>query len=449
MFPRVPPLLHPHVVPVSPDQLTAGARRGQRCRMDVFNRCPFALLAVPLVAVLVLPAPSAQALTHCSAKVLSDGTIAVRARNVVGSPRWGVRYGDETTPLDGTASCLAAGKAKDCPLAPMGMPERTELPASCTIYLADDGAEVCSTWVKRCFASSEPLPCAVLPADNIWNRDISAMPVHPDSATWVASIGAGSVLHPDFGAGPYQNRILGIPYTVISASQPTAAVSFLYADESDPGPYPIPFNVPVEGGGSRPSKGRGDAHVLLVQEGTCRLTEVYASKRAGRGAWKAGSGAVFDLTSNALRTDEWTSADAAGLPILPGLVRFDEVAAGEITHALRFTASRTQRAYLWPARHFASSSTDPALPPMGIRVRLKASVDISGFSAANQVILTALKKYGMMLADNGSPWFVSGAPDRRWDDDDLHALQTLHGSDFEVIDQSSLMVSANSGQAAP
>jgi hypothetical protein len=328
------------------------------------------------------------------------------------------------------------------------MPERTEAPASCTLYLADAGAEACSAWVKRCFASSEPLPCAVLPADNIWNRDISSMPVHAMSATWIATIGSGSVLHPDFGA-PYLNKILGIPYTVISSSQPDVAMTFLYDDESDPGPYPVPFLVPVEGGGSRPSKGKGDAHVLLAQEGTCQLYEVYASKRSSGGSWSAGSGALFDLGSNALRTDTFTSADAAGLPILPGLARYDEVLAGEITHALRFTADTTQKAYVWPARHYASSNTDPAQPPMGIRVRLKSSVVISGFSAANQVILTALKKYGMMLADNGSPWFISGAPDNRWSNDDLHALQTLHGSDFEVVDVSSLMIAPDSGQAAP
>lgn len=392
---------------------------------------------------------SAVALTHCKAKPLSDGTIAISARDVVGTPRWGVRYGDETTPLDGLPACLNDGKAKNCALAAIGMPERTDPPASCTIYFADDGAETCSAWVKRCYPSSEPLPCAVLPADNIWNRDVSAMPVHASSADWVASIGTSAVLHPDFGAGPYRKRTLGIPFTVISSAQPPVAMSFLYADESDPGPYPVPFHVAVEGGSSRPSKGRGDAHVLLVQETTCQLYEVYASRRAGDGSWSAGSGAVFDLGSNALRTDEWTSADAAGLPILPGLVRYDEVLSGEITHALRFTAPVTQRAYVWPARHFASSQTDPALPPMGIRVRLKASVDISGFSVTNQVILTALKTYGMMLADNGSPWFVSGAPDLRWDDEDLHELQTLSGSDFEVVDVSSLMIDPDSGQAAP
>jgi hypothetical protein len=402
-----------------------------------------------LVAVVGLAPAVGEAATRCKAKALDDGTIVVSAKDVVGAATWGLRYGAESNVFDNAGTCVTGGTASGCTLAAEGVDARTELPASCTIYVADDGAERCSAWIKRCFASSEPLPCPVLPADNIWNRDIAAMPVHSMSATWVATIGSSSVLHPDFGAGPYRNRILGIPYTVIPSTQPTVPMTFLYADESDPGPYPVPFNVPVEGGGARPSKGKGDAHVLLVQEGSCELTEVYASKRRSDGSWNAGSGAVFDLNSNALRPDTWTSADAAGLPILPGLVRFDEVASGEIKHALRFTAPTTQRAYVWPARHFASSNLDPAQPPMGIRVRLKASVDISGFSTANQVILTALKKYGMMLADNGSPWFVSGAPDRRWDDEDLHELQTLHGSDFEVVDVSSLMVDPDSGAAVP
>lgn len=397
----------------------------------------------------LLAASPAQSLTNCKSKVLADGTITVSAKGVVGAPRWGTRLDAEANAFDNTVSCVTAGDAKGCTLAAVGMPERTEAPASCTLYLADDGTETCSVWVKRCFASSEPLPCSVLPTDNIWNRDISAMPVHASSAAWIASIGAAPSLHPDFGKGPYRNRLIGIPYTVIPASQPLVPMTFEYADESDPGPYPVPFLVPVEGGGSKPSKGRGDAHVLLVQEGTCDLHEVFASKRKSDGSWSGGSGAVFSLNSNALRPDTWTSADAAGLPILPGLVRYDEVAAGEIPHALRFTAATTQRAYVWPARHYASSQTDPALPPLGIRVRLKASVDISSYSAANQVILTAMKKYGMMLADNGSPWFVSGAPDRRWDDDDLRQLRNLHGSDFEVVDVSSLMVDPDSGATVP
>lgn len=393
---------------------------------------------------------TAHAATRCSAKAQRDGTIVVRANEVVGTPRWGVRFGDSPNNFDNAATCVANGKMRDCTLAGVGMPARTTAPASCTIYVEDDGSETCSAWVRKCFASSEAPPCPILPADNIWNRDISSLPVHAMSATWVASIGASAHVHPDFGAGPYRNRLIGIPYTVIGPTQASVPVSFLYEDESDPGPYPIPPLVPVEGGGSRPSVGRGDAHVLLLEGSTCTLHEVYAARRLQKGAaWSAGSGAVYDLTSNALRPDTWTSADAAGLPILPGLVRFDEIVAGEVTHALRFTASRTQRAYVWPARHFASSSTDPTLPPMGIRARLKASVDISGFSSTNQIILEGLKKYGMILADNGSPWYISGAPDRRWDDDDLHDLQSLQGNDFEIVDVSSLMIDPDSGQAAP
>jgi hypothetical protein len=402
------------------------------------------------VIVALTIAASADAATRCRAKALRDGTIAVSAKEVVGSPRWGVRYGDASNPFDAAPSCIIGTHMRKCALAPIGAPERTTPPAGCTLYVADDGATSCSAWIKRCLPSSEAPPCAVLPADNIWNRDISALPVHAMSATWMASIGSTAPLHPDFGAGPYQGRTIGIPYVVIGSTQPPVSISFTYADESDPGPYPIPPLVPVEGGGVRPSAGKGDAHVLLVQAGTCSLHEIFAARRQRKGAsWTGGSGAVFDLGSNALRPDTWTSADAAGLPIFPGLIRYDEILAGAVTHAVRFTAASTRRAYVWPARHFASSSSDPALPPMGIRVRLKASVDISGFSATNQIILTGLKRYGMMLADNGASMFISGAPDRRWDDDDLHALTTLHGSDFEVVDVSSLMVDPDSGQALP
>lgn len=392
---------------------------------------------------------SAAAIERCTARSLRDGTILVSASGVVGTPTWGTRHGAETSSFDGAATCVAGGRAKNCALAPTGDPVRTTLPAGCTIHLADAAGPGCSAWVKRCFPSAEPPACAILPPNNVWNRDISTLPVHAMSDAWIATIGAAAPLHPDFGA-PYHGRASGIPYVNVGATQPLVPVSFTYADESDPGPYPIPPLVPVEGGGPAPSKGRGDAHVLLVQEGTCLLYETFASKPLRKGAsWSLGSGAVYDLGSNALRPDGFTSADAAGLPILPGLVRRDEVAAGAIDHALRFTAPATQRAYVWPARHHASSITDPSYPPMGIRVRLKASVDISGFSPVNQVILTALKKYGMFLADNGSPWFVSGAPDGRWNDDELHALTQLHGEDFEVVDESSLMVDPDSGEAAP
>jgi hypothetical protein len=285
--------------------------------------------------------------------------------------------------------------------------------------------------------------CSIFPADNVWNADISSLPVDARSAGYIASIGGAGHLHPDFGAGLYNGGPIGIPYVVAPSSQPGVPVSFDYADESDAGPYPIPANAPIEGG---PQSG-GDRHVLVVQSGTCKLYELFASYPQGNGGWHAGSGATWNLRSNALRPRGWTSADAAGLPILPGLIRYDDVTAGVIAHAIRFTVSRTQRAYIWPARHQASSITDPNAPPMGLRLRLKASVDISRFSATNRIILTALKRYGMIVADNGSNWYLSGAPDDRWNNDDLHALGAIPGADFEVVDTSSLQVTPDSGQA--
>ena len=285
-----------------------------------------------------------------------------------------------------------------------------------------------------------PLPCSLFRPDNVWNADVSALPVHPLSDAYIASIGATTAVHPDFGTR-YQGHPNGIPYTVVPPTQRRVRTRFQYADESDPGPYPIPRNAPIEGG----KRARGDRHVLVVEADTCRLYELFAARRRGR-VWRAGSGATWDLTSNALRPADWTSADAAGLPMLPGLVRYDEVAAGAITHALRFTVSRTQSAYVWPARHQASSDDDPSLPPMGLRVRLKATVDLSDFSPSNRVILTALQRYGMFVADNGSSWYLSGVPDPRWDDDELHDLGRIMGTDFEVVDESSLMVDVDSGR---
>ena len=286
--------------------------------------------------------------------------------------------------------------------------------------------------------------CSVFPTNNIWNYDISRLPVHPNSANFVAAIGLSSHLHPDFGAGLYNGGPIGFPYVVVPGSQPYVPVSFGYASESDPGPYPIPANAPIEGG----SQSSGDRHVLVVDSGTCKLYEIYASYPQSNGSWRAGSGAVWNLNSDALRPATWTSADAAGLPILPGLVNYDEVAAGVITHALRFTVNQTQDTFLWPARHQASSSNNPNLPPMGLRLRLKASVNISSFSRANQIILTALKHYGMIVADNGSSWFVSGTADNRWNNDDLHALNSIPGSDFEAVDESALQMNPNSAQVA-
>lgn len=284
--------------------------------------------------------------------------------------------------------------------------------------------------------------CPMFPANNIWNYDISHLPVAANSGNYVASIGLSGHLHPDFGAGLYNGAPMGFPYVVVPGSQPSVPVSFDYASESDPGPYPIPANAPIEGG----AQSSGDRHVLVVDSGTCKLYEMYASYPQQNGAWHAGSGAVWDLNSDALRPATWTSADAAGLPILPGLVNYDEVAAGAITHALRFTVSQTQNTFLWPARHQASASSDPNLPPMGLRLRLKASVDISSFSRTNQVILTALKHFGMIVADNGSSWYISGTTDNRWNNSDLHALSAIPGSDFEAVDESALLLSPNSAQ---
>jgi hypothetical protein len=268
------------------------------------------------------------------------------------------------------------------------------------------------------------------PSDNAWNQDVSASPVDANSANLIASIGLSTGLHPDFGT-TWNGAPNGIPYVVVSGSQTRVPVTFTdYGDESDPGPYPVPASAPVEGG----ANGTGDRHVIVIDRDNWKLYELfYAFPEAG-GGWRASSGAVFDLNSNALRPAGWTSADAAGLPVFPGLVRYDEVEEmKEIRHALRFTARRTRRAYVHPARHFASSDTSANLPPMGMRVRLKASFDITGFPPHVQVILRALKKYGMILADNGSDWYISGAPDPRWDDDALSTLSRVKGSDFEVV----------------
>jgi hypothetical protein len=276
----------------------------------------------------------------------------------------------------------------------------------------------------------------MFPADNAWNTDISADPLDPASATLISACGGTAALHPDFGT-VFNGAPNGIPYVVVHGSQPKVPVTFQYSDESDKGPYPIPPDAPIEGGAGS----TGDRHVLVVDVDNWKLYELFDAHPANGGAsWTAGSGAIFDLNSNALRPAGWTSADAAGLPILPGLVRYDEVVEQqEIRHALRFTCPTTRRAYISPARHFASSRTDASLPPMGMRVRLKSSVDISKFSARNQVILKAMRKYGMLLADNGSAFFVSGAPDSRWNDDELSALKTLHGSDFEVVKMGTLV----------
>ncbi len=282
--------------------------------------------------------------------------------------------------------------------------------------------------------------CPVFPANNVWNARIDALPVHANSAAYVNSIGATRTGHADFGAGLYNGAPIGIPYITVPGSQPKVGITFQYASESDPGPYPVPSNAPIEGG----SGSTGDRHVLVIDQTACVLYELYAAYPQLNGTWTAGSGAVFDLTANNLRPSTWTSADAAGLPIFPGLARYDEVAAGAIKHALRFTAPQTQKAFVWPARHQASSITDTNYPPMGVRFRLKASFNIATFSPQTQVVLRALQQFGMILADNGSAWYVSGAPDDRWDNNQLHELGQLQGTDFEAVDESSLMLDPNS-----
>jgi hypothetical protein len=286
-------------------------------------------------------------------------------------------------------------------------------------------------------ALATPLPtaagCKVFPADNAWNRRVDTLPVAGNSAAIVASIGPDKTMHADFGSGLWDGGPIGIPITTVGAGQAKSKVTFEYADESDKGPYPIPANVKIEGG----PNADGDRHALIVDRDSCRLYELYALRRDG-GRWTAGSGAIWDLRSNHLRPAGWTSADAAGLPIMPGLARYDEVARGRIDHALRFTVSRTRRSYVWPARHVASSATDPALPPMGLRLRLKRSFDISGFPPQARIVLRALREYGMVVADNGSDWYVSGAPDPRWNNDDLHTLGRVPGSAFEVVDPAAI-----------
>jgi hypothetical protein len=278
-------------------------------------------------------------------------------------------------------------------------------------------------------ASAGRLPgakaCPMFPRDNVWNKRIDHLPVHPDSDALVESIGEGAYLHPDFGS--YAGY--GIPWNIVSRKTKRSAVTFRWPSESEMGPYPIPAKPRIEGG--------SDRHILMVDKDRCKLYELFAARREG-GRWHAGSGAIWKLTSNRLRPDGWTSADAAGLPILPGLVRFDEVRKGEIPHALRFTAPVTRDAHIYPARHDASDRTDADLPPMGLRVRLRSSVDISGFPRQARILLRALQRYGMILADNGSAWYVTGAPDPRWDDDGLHELHRITGADFEVVDTGGL-----------
>jgi hypothetical protein len=283
------------------------------------------------------------------------------------------------------------------------------------------------------------------PADNAWNKNISAAPVDPNSAAIINFIGAGISVHPDFGAGLYQGSSIGIPYLTVGSQQTPVSINFTaYGDESDPGPMPIPLTAPIEG---YPNPGNGDRHVLVLDNNNCWLYELYSASPASAG-WNAGSAAVWDLTVDENRPNTWTSADAAGLPIFPGLARYDEVASGKINHALRFTLHSSRAAFIPPASHWAANSTNPLAAPMGMRLRLKASFDISSFSAANQVILQALKTYGMIMADNGSSMYISGAPDDRWDNNDLHNLSSVTASDFEVVLMDPIYTASNLPQGA-
>ncbi|MGI4756429.1 MAG: hypothetical protein ACRYGF_06215 [Janthinobacterium lividum] len=276
--------------------------------------------------------------------------------------------------------------------------------------------------------------CPVFPADNVWNTPVETLPTHRKSSVYVASIGPGARLHPDLAP----SLRYGIPFTNTAVDTPTVPIDFQNRDESDAGPYRIPPDAPIEG------RGQGDAHVIAVDQQKCILYELYAAAHSSSG-WSAGSGIVMDLRSNALRPAGMTSADAAGLPIFPGLVRYDEVAAGEIRHALRFTAPRTQAAYVWPARH-AAGLPNANLPPMGMRFRLRADFDVSSFSRSNRVILTALQKYGMFLADNGGALYLSGVSDKRWSGADLKKLARVTAEDFEAVDEAGLELEPNSAQ---
>ena len=267
----------------------------------------------------------------------------------------------------------------------------------------------------------------IFPSTDPWNTAIDTAPVDPNSANLIASIGTGVGLHPDFGAN-WNGGPFGIPYMVVPGTQALVPMTFYYGDESDPGPYPFPGNAPVEGG----SASTGDRHVIVIDRDHWKLYETFDSHYNGTG-WDCGSGALFDLTNGTSRPAGWTSADAAGMPIFPGLARYDEVTSGAINHALRLTVVHSRKAYVAPARHWASTLTGTNYPPMGMRVRLKASFDIMGFPPQAQVVLRALKKYGMFVADNGSNWYISGAPDARWDDNQLNTLKTVTGSNFEVV----------------
>ncbi|MCU1451117.1 MAG: hypothetical protein JWP02_3287 [Acidimicrobiales bacterium] len=318
------------------------------------------------------------------------------------------------------------------------MVRRTLLLAALTGLVAAGAASTASAGAPPSAAN-----CPILPADNVWHADISGLPVHARSGAWMGNMSSASTrLHPDFGSSGDPNAPYGIPWTAVPGSHAKVTPAFDYSDESDPGPYPFGPDTPIEGGQSA----GGDRHALMLDHDTCVLYELYAANWNG-GHPTAGSGAVFDLRRNApLRPDTWTSADAAGLPILPGLLRLDEVQAGHVDHAIRFTASRTDRSHLWPARHDAGAASDANLPPMGARFRLRANFDMAGYRPDTQVVLRAMQHFGLMLADNGSNWYFQGTAENGWDDGFISDLKRIPASAFEAVDESSLMLDPNSGQ---
>ncbi len=284
--------------------------------------------------------------------------------------------------------------------------------------------------------------CPVFPANDAWNQPVDQLPVAANSATLVNTIGATTRVHADFGSGLWDGGPIGIPFITVSGSQPKYPATFDYASESDAGPYAVPLSAPIEGG----SASTGDRHAIVIDTDNCLLYELYSSYPQAA-SWQAGSGAIYNLRSSTLRPAGWTSADAAGLPVFPGLVRYDEVASGEIKHAIRLTVTRTRNTYVWPARHYASSLTGTQYPPMGQRFRLRAGFDVSPYPTEVQVILRAMQKYGLIVADNGSAWFISGAPDERWNNDNLARLANVIGSDFEAVDGTIFAIDQNSARA--
>jgi hypothetical protein len=326
-------------------------------------------------------------------------------------------------PGSATAAAERSAVLAELGLETVGPPYATSRRASATRPPIRPKAVVAVTTPtpKASYGQAQQRACPTFPADNPWNERVDSLPVAPNSAAMISAIGLTAHLHPDFSNGGNY----GIPYNVVNGATPRSTVVFQYADESDNVGYPIPASPLVEGG--------SDAHILMIDTSACKLYELFAAHKVG-GTWHAGSGAVWNLRSDAVRPAGWTSADAAGLPIFPGLARYDQVATGAIKHALRFTASSTCAGYVFPARHEAGSGSCSTKPPMGLRVRLKASFNISAYTGQARIVLTALKQYGMLLADNGSPWYVTGAPNSGWNDDNLHTLNAVPGSAFEVVD---------------